>query len=589
MGSNSKKLTNAQIKKDKTTTIMNIVAKRAGYYRKNLDKFCYDYLGITKLKWFQKILLWAMDKHDNTLLLACRGLGKTYICALFAVCRAILYPGEMILSVSATYKQAKNLIQKITDDFMIHSPLLRSEILKYSVSQNDCYIQFKSGSIIKAITATESSRGFRSHIIMVDESRLIPMKIVSSILRPMNAAPRQPGYMSKPEYSHLAEMPKEVYLTSAWYCMSELYEQAKSYAANMLSTENGFFVVDLPYQVSIKERLLMRQQIINEMSESTFQDIIFTMEREGRFYGSAADALFNYKVLNERRILTDCLYPLEYYRQNNIKVPEKKKDTLRILSIDIALMASKKHNNDATCITIHEAVPTPSNDYIDNIVYVETHEGLLAEELGLIIMREFNQYDCDYIAIDSAGVGQPILDYLMATDRFDPLYNCTYSALNCFNNSEIADRCKIKSAPKVIYAVKANAKLNNDMYLSLRAGFQNECINMLIDDINIEEQLAKNTKGYSKLSEKQKALMIVPYLQTTLMINELINLQHEVSGSLIKVKERSGMRKDRVSSCLYGWSLIQELAHNKKPKKENVTKDIIQMFKVRAPKNVKRF
>lgn len=556
---------NSQIEQDRTNQIMQIVAERAGYYRENLDKFCFDYLQITNLKWFQKILLWAMDKHDNTLLLACRGLGKTYICALFAVCRAILYPGQQIISVSATFKQAKNLIEKITNDFMLKSPLLRSEILKYSTSQNDCYIQFKSGSFIKAITATESSRGFRSHIILVDESRLIPPNVVSSILRPMNAVPRQPGYMSKPEYSNLAEMPKEIYLTSAWYSMSDLYTQAKSYAANMLDQNLSFFVVDLPYQISIREGLLMRQQILNEMTEATFSDIIFMMEREGKFYGSAADALFNYKVLNERRILTECLYPLEYYRTNSIKIPEKQKGELRILSVDIALMGSKKHDNDATCITIHSAIPTTSNDYVDNIVYVESQEGLLAEDLGLLILREFYQYDCDYMAIDGSGVGQPIVDFLIYSDRYDPLYNTTYSCLNIANNPEIADRCKVKSAPKVIYVIKANAKTNNDMYLALRAGFQNGYINMLLSEMNIEDHLSK-TRGYSKLSDKQKALMILPYLQTTLMINELINLQSDTSGMTIKVKERSGMRKDRVSSCLYGYYVCQLLSSKLKPK-----------------------
>lgn len=556
---------NSQIEQDRTNQIMKIVAERAGYYRENLDKFCFDYLQITNLKWFQKILLWAMDKHDNTLLLACRGLGKTYICALFAVCRAILYPGQQIISVSATFKQAKNLIEKITNDFMLKSPLLRSEILKYSTSQNDCYIQFKSGSFIKAITATESSRGFRSHIILVDESRLIPPNVVSSILRPMNAVPRQPGYMSKPEYSNLAEMPKEIYLTSAWYSMSDLYTQAKSYAANMLDQNLSFFVVDLPYQISIREGLLMRQQILNEMTEATFSDIIFMMEREGKFYGSAADALFNYKVLNERRILTECLYPLEYYRTNSIKIPEKQKGELRILSVDIALMGSKKHDNDATCITIHSAIPTTSNDYVDNIVYVESQEGLLAEDLGLLILREFYQYDCDYMAIDGSGVGQPIVDFLIYSDRYDPLYNTTYSCLNIANNPEIADRCKVKSAPKVIYVIKANAKTNNDMYLALRAGFQNGYINMLLSEMNIEDHLSK-TRGYSKLSDKQKALMILPYLQTTLMINELINLQSDTSGMTIKVKERSGMRKDRVSSCLYGYYVCQLLSSKLKPK-----------------------
>lgn len=582
------KKTNAQIEADKTNQIMRIVAERAGYYRENLDVFCKEFLQINNLKWFQKILLWAMDKHDNTLFLACRGLGKSYICALFAVCRAILYPGELILSVSATFKQSKNLIQKITDDFMLKSPLLRNEILKYSTGQNDCYVQFKSGSIIKAITATESSRGFRSHVLLIDESRLIPPNVVSSILRPMNATPRQPGYMKKPEYSHLAEMPKEVYLTSAWYSMSDLFEQAKSYAANMLDPNLSYFVVDLPYQISIREGLLMRQQILNEMMESGFSDIIFMMEREGKFYGSAADALFNYKTLNERRILTDCLYPLEYYRVNNVKVPEKKKDELRVLSVDIALMGSKKHDNDATCLTIHSLMPTTTSDYIDNIAYVESQEGLLAEDLGLLILREFYQYDCDYIAIDASGVGQPIVDYLIYSDRYDPLYGQTYACLNCVNNPEISDRCKVKNAPKVIYAIKSNAKTNNDMYLALRAGFQNGYINMLLSEINIEDHLTK-TKGYGKLSEKQKAFMHLPYLQTTLMINELINLQHESSGTMIKVKERSGMRKDRVSSCLYGYYVCQELAAKRKPKAKEDIVSLVSKLPIRQPKRFSMF
>lgn len=576
------KLTNAQIEQDRTSTIMRVVAQRAGYYRKNLDKFCYDYLGITNLKWFQKILLWAFDNFDNSLLLACRGLGKTYICALFAVCRAILYPGQQILSVSCTFKQAKNLILKITDDFMLKSPMLRSEILKWSVGQNDCYIMFKSGSMIKAITATESSRGFRSHIILVDESRLVPMSLVSSILRPMNAVPRQPGYLSKPQYSHCAEMPKEVYLTSSWYCMSELYEQAKSYIANMLAG-NSFFVVDLPYQISIKEGLLMRQQIINEMMDTTFQDIIFSMEREGKFYGSATDALYDYKTLSGRRVLSECLYPLEYYRSNSVKVPEKLKNEIRLLSVDIALMGSKKHDNDATCIMIHSGIPTSSHDYMDNLVYIDSQEGLLTEDLGLMILRDYYQYDCDYITIDATGIGQPVVDYLMAADRYDPLYGTTYPALNCANNTEIAERCKVKNAPKVIYAIKANARSNNDMYLALRAAFQNGCMNLLMDETVVEDTIT-SMRGYGKLSDKQKSLLRLPYIQTTFLINELVNLQYETVGSGIKVKEKTGMRKDRASSCLYGWTTLQELSKKLKPQKE--THNVAASLPFRKPRQV---
>ena len=239
--------------------------------------------------------------------------------------------------------------------------------------------------------------------------------------------------------------------------------------------------------------------------------------------------------------------------------------------MDIALLASKKHDNDSSSLQIHSAIPTSSDDYIDNIVYIENQEGLLTNELSLLIMRFFYQYNCDYIAIDANGVGQSVLDGCLST-VFDPLYGESYPGLNVMNNADLAERCKEKNAPKVIYAIKANARMNNDMCLSLRAGFQNGYINLLIDDNMVDEHLSK-IRGYSKLSETEQARLKIPYIQTTFLINELINLTHDSSNGLIKVKEKSGMRKDRYSSCEYGWALVQELSKQLKPKSS--TEDIL--------------
>ena len=128
-----------------------------------------------------------------------------------------------------------------------------------------------------------------------------------------------------------------------------------------------------------------------------------------------------------------------------------------------------------------------------------------------------------------------------------------------------------------MYDIKANAKSNNDMCIALRAGFQNGYINLLASETNIEEKLSK-IRGYSKLSELQKVKLKLPYLQTTFLIDELINLSHDTSNGMIKVKERSGMRKDRYSSALYGWYVIQELSKKLKPKKNNF--DITKMVGV---------
>ena len=140
------------------------------------------------------------------------------------------------------------------------------------------------------------------------------------------------------------------------------------------------------------------------------------------------------------------------------------------------------------------------------------------------------------------------------------------------NNDDLASRCRVKNAPKVVYAIKANAKSNNDMCLSLRAGFQNGYINLLVNDSMIEDKLSK-IRGYSKLSEAQQVKLKLPYVQTTFLVDELINLTHDTSNGLVKVKEKSGMRKDRYSACEYGWALIQELSKNLKPQTD--TKDIL--------------
>lgn len=394
--------TDKEIRQDKTDRIMNVIAERCSYYRANPQRFCEEFLNIY-LKLFQKILIWAMMHYDAFYFVAARGIGKTFLVALFAVCRCILYPGSKIVCCSYTFKQGKEIILKITDDFMQKSPLLRNEISKVSVGQNDCYIYFKNGSFIRVVVANESARGVRSNILIIDESRLVSQHIVDTVLRPMNAAPRQPGYLKKPEYIHLEEMNKEFYLSSAFYSASEMYDKVKGYTANMLNPELNYFVCDLPYQLSIKEGLLMRQSIINEMSEATFNDIIFSMERMGLFYGSAANALYDYKTLESRRIVGDCVFNLDYYRLTKAKMPEKKDGEIRVLSLDIALLASKKHNNDASAFVVHSGIPTSSNDYIDNLINVDTCEGLTTEELGLETMRRFYQYDCDYLAIDANG------------------------------------------------------------------------------------------------------------------------------------------------------------------------------------------
>ena len=124
-----------------------------------------------------------------------------------------MYPGSKIIVSSGTLKQANEVLLKIQDDFMLQSPILRSEIEKCNIGQNDATIKFKNGSWIKTRTSTENSRSARANIIIVDEFRMVDEAVLNMVLRKFLTSPRQPGYLQKPEYAHLQERNKEIFLS----------------------------------------------------------------------------------------------------------------------------------------------------------------------------------------------------------------------------------------------------------------------------------------------------------------------------------------------------------------------------------------
>lgn len=573
--------TQREIEKDKEQKIMETVAWRAGYYRANPQRFVSEVLGI-HLKLFQKILIWAMMHFNFAMYLAARGQGKTYLTALFCCVRCILFPGTKIVVSSGTLKQANEVLLKIQDDFMKRSPILCSEIEKCNIGQNDAVISFRNTSWIKTRTSSENSRSARANIIIVDEFRMVDESVLNTVLRKFLTSPRQPKYLEKPEYRHLQERNKEIYMSSAYFKSSWAYKKAQSYTLSFFDDKKKYFICGLPYQVSVKEGLLSREQIEDEMSELDFNELVQSMEMECLWFGDTDGSLFNFDALAGRRKIRNAFLPLEFY-SDKFPMPKLGASEKRILSVDVALMKStKKKDNDAAALYINNLVQTNSTSYQSNFVMGETFEGLTTDELGLIVMRYFYKYNCTDLVIDCNGLGLGVYDFIIK-DQYDPDTGETYKALTCCNDKDMADRCKVKDANQVVWAVKATAKFNNEICVLLRNGIQNGKINFLISEQNADDVLKETYKGYSKLSLSEKVKMKVSYLQTTMAIYELVKLEHEVKDGNIKVKEISGMRKDRYSSIAYSYWCACQLELKLKPKNVS-TQSLVSNLTIRQPK-----
>ena len=494
--------------------------------------------------------------------------GKTWLTALFCCIRCILYPGTKIIISSGTLKQANEVLLKIQDDFMKQSPILRSEIEKCNIGLNDATISFKNGSWIKTRTSTENSRSARANCLIGDEFRMIDETILNTVLRKFLTSPRQPKYLNKPEYAHLKERNKEIYMSSCWFKSSWAYKKAQDYTVNFFDDTKKYFIVGLPYQVSVKEGLLSREQIEDEMSENSYNELVQAMEMECLWFGDTGDNLFKYDEFNRRRRIKNALMPLKFYNEK-IKVPDVSQSGERILSVDVALMASnkkKKKNNDAAALYINNLIQTDDVTYHSNFIFGNTFEGLTTDALGIIVMRYFYEYKCTQLVLDTQGIGLGVYDFI-CKDQYDSETGKTYKALKCCNDDDMAVRCKVKDANTVVWSVKADANFNNEICILLRNGIENGKVSFLISEQECEEVISKELyKGYNKLTTSDQALIKNSYLQTTLAEYELIKLDHEVKNGKIKVKEQSGMRKDRYSSIAYNYWCANQLELNLKPR-----------------------
>jgi hypothetical protein len=535
-------------RKSKSERLMDGIGLWASYYRSNPHRFVKEYLGMT-LKLFQCILIYMMMHNHYFMYLASRGQGKTWLTAVFCCVRAILFPGTKIVIASGTKGQSREVIEKI-DDMRKESVNLQREISDLKTSTNDARVEFHNGSWIKIVASNDGARSKRANLLIVDEFRMVDFEIISKVLRKFLTAPRSPKYLEKEEYKHMKERNKEIYLSSCWYKVHWSYNRFLSYYKSMLKGSK-YFVCGLPYQLAIKEGLLDEEQVKDEMTEEDFDSVGWSMEMEALWFGESEKAYFKFEDLEKNRKLPSPIYPREYYdliKDSSFKYETKKSGEIRLVTCDIAGMAGK--DNDASVYTLFRLIPT-SKGYDRHIVYMESIVGGHTVTQATRIMQLFDDFDCDYIVLDTQNIGLSVYDQLC-----QPLYDKDrgkeYQPLSCINDDRMAERCTYPNAEKLIYSIKGNAQLNNEVAVLLRDGFKRGKIRILINEMEGKEYL-KKFKGFEGLPEEVKSKFVSVYTQITLLINEMINLEAEFNDNgQVKLKEPNSKRKDRYSSVGYG-------------------------------------
>ena len=75
-------------------------------------------------------------------------------------------------------------------------------------------------------------------------------------------------------------------------------------------------------------------------------------------------------------------------------------------------------------------------------------------------------------------------------------------------------------------------------------------------------------KGWGSLNPIEKTNFRLPYINTTMLVDELINLKYEDTANGVKVYEKSGYRKDRYSSLSYNYWVSSQLEDQYRKKRK---------------------
>lgn len=545
------------------------------FFRRNMHRFVTDYLKISLYE-YQAIAIYEMGVSNLICIIASRNSAKSFLVAVYAVARCLLYKGTKFRIGAATEKQAKLIVsEKIIDELCDWSPILRKEIDSYGVRSNDIFVKFRNGSKITVFVANENARGLRSNVIAREECRQIKKKVEDSVISPFQT-PRKPKYMLKEDYKNnpiLKEEPIDIYISSSWYDDGNWMWNISDQALDAMKKRKGGVMLAFDESITLKHDLKTIDQLIKEKKKqdpATWQIEFLNLKVR-----DAVSSYFTYGMLINRQKLRQVFYPRDSIdfkigKKNKFAIP-KQDNEIRIISNDIAFVAGKQNDNSVySCIrAIPESITYENENNVVEVKqgfrrqypYIESNQIGDTTKQAVRIRQLYEDFGGDYIVIDARNGGGQIV-YSLQKVLYDEEREIEYSPLLCMNNDDYAKVCQDPNAKACIYVINATQNLNSEIAIAFRKNLVENRIDFLVNYNIAKEDILNNYKEYKEAIDLDKQVEFEnPFLETQIMISECAELKYEKmpQTGLIKIYEQGSNKKDRYTSVSYGSYFIDQL------------------------------
>lgn len=276
--------------------------------------------------------------------------------------------------------------------------------------------------------------------------------------------------------------------------------------------------------------------IRSQKMNGTFNPTSFAREYGSRWTTGSENAFFSADIFDRNRSLQEPIFEREVNLAKNCGY---------IFGIDVGRFS------DTSEVSIWKYVPQKGTTSTKFLVNQFTFERMSFCEQAVEIKLLYEKYLPQAIVIDGNGVGAGLVDELIKsqvdvrTNQYLRPWGVKNDDKGYYTSFKTADMI-----PDLLYIVKANAQYNTDMYANYQVQLTTGKLRFLVDERQAKLKLdSSRAQKFKNMTEEEKTDWLMPFIQTSLLRDQLANLEEKREGTSIALdRMNKNIKKDKVSS-----------------------------------------
>ena len=540
---------------------VDALRKQIAFFRAYPDLFV-DFIKGPECKFhfyfYQRVFLRIVMRHRKVYAVFPRAFSKSFLSMMALMLRCILYPGSELFITTGGKEQAASITVAKIEEICKLIPALNNEINwergQSKKSKDNVEYIFKNGSKINILAARESSRGQRRTGGLMEECVLIDQDALNEIIIPTTNVARRLADGTRHEEELVNK--SQIFITTAGYKNTFAYEKLIEMLVESVLNPEEVMIMGGTYRTPVAEGLLSQKFVSELKMAGTFNEASFDREYCSVWSGDAENAYFSSGVFDKYRQLLQPEY--EFSGRSS-------KSAYYLLGIDVGRTG---------CTT------EPQGSALKSLVNIYTYDAEDFEEQAIKIKKLFYKYKARVCAIDANGLGVGFVDF-MTKSQIDPETGDELPPFGVEGGTfdEVNEQYKKIKGDNIekdaMYLIKANAPINTEAHAYVQTQLSSGKIRFLIDERDASVKLM-STKVGQNMSPEERNEHLQPFVQTSILKDQMMNLMEENEGVNIILKQNNkGIKKDKFSAFEYGLYYVIQDEERKRKRKSFSVKDLM--------------